>query len=128
MLSLQSVAPENWLARYFRFEEYDSVDVDIVSRPGLKSKSMEGGCALSDLACILSFLRRRCGVQLHSLGFALTAEARSGRAVTPSIQFEMGRPASAGWQRALRGRRPGRSVKDELKELHFDELVYDVED
>ena len=48
---------------------------------------------------------RRCGVQLHLLGFALTAAARLVRAVTSSSLFEMGRPASAGWQRALRGRR-----------------------
>ena len=37
----------------------------------------------------------------------------------------MGCSASAGWQRALRGRRPGRSVKDELQNTN--ELVYDTD-
>ena len=45
----------------------------------------------------------------------------------PEWRPRMGCSASAGWQRALRGRRPGRSVKDELKELQSDELVYDHE-
>ena len=39
------------------------------------------------------------------LAFARTAAARLVRAVTSISVFEMGRPAPAGWQRALRGRR-----------------------
>ena len=38
------------------------------------------------------------------LAFTITKAARLVRLVTSSSMFEMGRPASAGWQRALRGR------------------------
>ena len=49
------------------------------------------------------------------LAFALTAAARLVRAVTSSSVFEMGRPAPAGWQRAVRGRRARDAhVRDEV--------------
>ena len=64
-------------------------------------------------------------MQLHLLGSALTAAARLVRAVTSSSLFEMGRPASAGWQRALRGRCA--RVAQATDEFHFfDVLVYGI--
>ena len=92
------------MARYFRIEENRTFETDIESRELLMSKSLEDGMIFVQVVNPSLLVAK-----VWSAGASARLRTHRGGPLgahgdSESARFGMGRPALAGWQRALRDR------------------------